>query len=344
MTSRITARIGTRYDNLIDYFRRHPFGSIPHDMTVLSLLPPIDRVLILERVFTRGYGDLIALVDKLSMAYVKSGYEEIPFEFLKACRDCGLLHENAYCFFVDKLQGLNVSGASDDYGDTAKKLPRYVCAGEELGAILMRLCNDYGGKEVFAGVPGFHIGEMVDRWKFNDERRGVVRLIAKRKCRVDTIGVWEACASGDIAVFKDMIPLGVDINCRLNLDGDTPLTKSIMSGQTKLAVWLIDNGANPSLSLHNGRTPLISASGCGDARVVMRLIKSGVSLDAQMRNGCTALMYAIAKSHLDVASLLVAAGASKDIRDNDGWSAFDYAKKYGVDVSKLQVRRGGEER
>ena len=335
MTSSITARIGTRYDDLIDYFRRYPFGSIPQDMTVLSLLPPIDRVLILERIFSRGYGDLIAMTDKLSMAYIKSGYEEIPFEFLKACRDCGLLHENAYRFFVAKLRGLNVHGTSDDYSDTAKKLPRYVYVGEELGDILMRLCSDYGGKEIFAGVSALNMKDQVDHCKFVDERRGFIRLIAKRKCRVDAIGVWEACASGDIDTFKDMIPLGVDVNCRLNCDGDTPLTKSIMSGHTEFAVWLIDNGANPSLSLHNGRTPLITASGRGDARVVTRLIRSGVSLDAQMRNGCTALMYAITKSHIDIANLLVAAGASKNIRDNDGWSVFDYATNYGVDVSKL---------
>jgi len=333
--SRIAARIGTRYDGIIDYFRRHPFGSIPQDMTTLSLLPPIDRVLILERIFSLGYGDTIAIIDKLSMAYVKSGYEEIPFEFLKACLDSGILQENAYWYFIDKLHGLPVYGVSNDYTDTKDKLPRYACEGDELGAALNMLCSDYSGKEILAGISMLDSEEHVDRYKFDDERRGFIRLIVKRKCRMDVVGVWAVCTSGDIDTFKDMLPLGVDINCRLNPDGDTPLTKSIMSEQTEFALWCLDNGANPSLSLYNGRTPLITASGCGNKLIVTRLIAAGVPLDTQMENGCTALMYAVAKCHPDIASQLVVAGANKGIHDHDGWTVFDYARKYGIDVSHL---------
>ena len=81
--SNISNRIGSRYDDILSYFRRHPFGSIPPDMTVLSVLPPIDRCLILERVFEHGDGYGLILIDKLSMAYMKAGWLDLGKLFLQ---------------------------------------------------------------------------------------------------------------------------------------------------------------------------------------------------------------------------------------------------------------------
>ena len=147
--------------------------------------------------------------------------------------------------------------------------------------------------------------------------------------------LWTACVSGDILVIKAALDRGADINGAMNQDGDTLLTRSIMSGQTELACWLLDNGADPERSLKNGRTPLITAAGCGNLRVVERLIDLGVNLDQQMGNGSTALMYAVSKNQLLVARRLVQAGASKEIRDADGWSINDFANRFGVDISNL---------
>lgn len=144
-----------------------------------------------------------------------------------------------------------------------------------------------------------------------------------------------ACMSGDVLVVKAELDRGADINSRLNPDGDTLLTKSIMSAQSELACWLIDHGADPELGLFNGRTPLITAAGCGNLRVVERLISAGVDVNKQMHNGATALMYAISKNQLLVARFLIRSGASTDIRDNDGWSIVDFANSSGIDISCL---------
>ena len=66
--STISARIRDRYDRFCDYFADHAFGSRPPDLTVLSLLPPVDRCLILERVLEFGSCDFPTCIDKLSMA------------------------------------------------------------------------------------------------------------------------------------------------------------------------------------------------------------------------------------------------------------------------------------
>lgn len=148
-----------------------------------------------------------------------------------------------------------------------------------------------------------------------------------------SVGMRSACVRGDIAAVERLIKQGTSINVELNPDGDTPLTKSIFSRQTDLAVWLIANGADVESALHNGRTPLITAAGCGDMRVIDALLATGASINRQMNNGATALMYAVSKGFVDVARKLIQKGASTTLRDNDGWTVFDYARKSGVDVS-----------
>ncbi len=149
-----------------------------------------------------------------------------------------------------------------------------------------------------------------------------------------SVGMRSACVRGDITAVELLIKQGISINVELNPDGDTPLTKSIFSHQTDLAVWLIAKGADVERALRNGRTPLITAAGCGDMRVVDALLAAGASIDRQMNNGATALMYAVSKGFVDVASKLMQKGASTTLRDNDGWTVFDYARMSGVNLAE----------
>ena len=144
-----------------------------------------------------------------------------------------------------------------------------------------------------------------------------------------------ACTIGDILVVKSELDRGANINSRLNSDGDTLLTKSIMCDQSELACWLLDHGADPELGLYNGRTPLMTASGCGDLKVVEKLVGFGVNVNKQMENGATALMYAVSKGELLVARFLIRSGASRSLRDNEGWFIEDFARHSGVDISCL---------
>ena len=147
--------------------------------------------------------------------------------------------------------------------------------------------------------------------------------------------LWSACMSGDILVVKAELDRGAWINSRLNPDGDTLLTTSIMHARTELACWLLDYGADPELGLYNGRTPLMTAAGCGNLRVVEKLVDFGVHVNKQMNNGATALMYAVSKNQLLVARFLIRSGASRTLRDNEGWSIEDFARRSGVDISCL---------
>lgn len=150
------------------------------------------------------------------------------------------------------------------------------------------------------------------------------------------VALRSAVVMGDIDDVNRIIQNGTDINITLNPDGDTPLTKSILSGHSLLAIWLINHGADIEKSLYNGRTPLMTAAGKGNILVVEKLISAGANLDAVMSNGSTALMYAVGKGFIDVAKKLVSAGASMYLKDNEGWGLEDFARLSGVDLSELR--------
>ena len=147
----VAKRIGTRYDALLNYFKVTPLGSMPADMTVLSLLPPIDRCLIIERILKDGTGDRLTCIDKLSMAYLKAGWRDLADEFLRHCNSCEWLSEQYdYGFFQDKLNNIAVSNVSKRYADTLRKFPQYDTQ-SQFCKIVKELCERYNGKEILIG-------------------------------------------------------------------------------------------------------------------------------------------------------------------------------------------------
>ncbi len=151
--SRIADRIGRRYDDIIAHFRRHPFGSIPPNMTVLSILPPVDRCLILERLFAGGYGDPTALVDKLSMAYLKAGWKVLAQKFLVASFQGGCIDENLLGYFLAKIERLSASRLSAaSYRDSLETLPTYEAFGDPFCERIRDLCESYRNEDVLKGV------------------------------------------------------------------------------------------------------------------------------------------------------------------------------------------------
>ena len=176
--SKIADRIGSRYDAIIGHFVRHPFGLYPPDMTVLSLLPPEDRCLILERLFNLCSGHVLDLVDKLSMAYLKAGWPDLANRFVEACMKGGWIIPEHGVFFLNKLNTLYVHGVSEDYADTLRKLPQYEALSPELGALIRTLCESYSGRELLANISLIRFTDVVDLQTFIAERELFVRWCA----------------------------------------------------------------------------------------------------------------------------------------------------------------------
>ena len=176
--SEIANRIGRRYDDILSYFRQHPFGSIPPDMTVLSVLPPVDRCIILERVFERGYGYGLVLADKLSTAYMKTGWLDFRKMFLRQCFNTGLIDECAYVEFIAKIENLSsfrLSAAT--YEDALCALPQYEIFGGDFCSLVRTLCEDYIDMNVFQGVDFLSPVWGPDVECFREERKSFIRRI-----------------------------------------------------------------------------------------------------------------------------------------------------------------------
>lgn len=177
--SKIKDRIGCRYDDILAYFEQRPFGSYPPDMTVLSGLPPVDRCLILEQVYLRGFCDVLALIDKLSMAYLKAGWKNIALEFLDSAYRRRLMPYDAYLYFQDKIEGLSsVRLSSKTYAESVATISGDRCMSPELCDMLLDLCQDYREQNVFEGVDFTSALDAPDVRDFIEERRSFVRLVA----------------------------------------------------------------------------------------------------------------------------------------------------------------------
>lgn len=91
---------------VIEYFKKHKFGSEPPVLTLLSALPPRSRIKIIE-----GLGENREcnkwIIDKLSMAYLKNNQIDKSKDYLKECLDKKYINDEEYRYFVEKIDLLN---------------------------------------------------------------------------------------------------------------------------------------------------------------------------------------------------------------------------------------------
>jgi ankyrin repeat protein len=117
------------------------------------------------------------------------------------------------------------------------------------------------------------------------------------------------------------------VNAR-DLNGTTALIAAIQERDTQWAGYLLQQGADPNLSLGDGETPLMAASELGMQDVVQWLIGMNARVDDTNRKGETALIVAVQAHKAPIVKLLLDAGADPDRTDSvAGYSARDYAKR-----------------
>ena len=87
----------------LSFFKKYGFeaNSIPWVPTVFSTLPPIYRVAVLEKYYL--FNPSLFVIEKLSMAYLKSGKEREARNFLQQCFHNNEIDSYLYSAFNDKL-------------------------------------------------------------------------------------------------------------------------------------------------------------------------------------------------------------------------------------------------
>lgn len=189
-----------------------------------------------------------------------------------------------------------------------------------------------------------------------------------------------ACQSGNLAVVKELIGRGADVNYRDSTGGSVlrqavgratisdPEAHNLVTGSLKIVKYLLANGADPNLQDRDGNTCLYVAAFDKKPQLVRLLITHGADPNLANQGGDTPLMAAGRpicgfvqanrtrdKIFADVAVVieaLLGAGAEVDATDQGGftplvWAAFTgYASAVevlinrGADVN--HQTRGGE--
>jgi uncharacterized protein len=114
-----------------------------------------------------------------------------------------------------------------------------------------------------------------------------------------------ACFFGHLDAAEYLIKAGAVLNSAShnNLQA-TPLQSASAAGHTKIAIMLLNKGANPNCREQGGYTPLHAASQIGDIEIVRALLFNGADPNAKSKDGKTPLDLASNAGHTEVADLL----------------------------------------
>lgn len=126
-----------------------------------------------------------------------------------------------------------------------------------------------------------------------------------------------------------------------DLDGNTALHYAAMKGQLKMAILLLEKGAEGAeknkanhtfheIQEPNGLTLLHIAVIKGDLDAVKRLVEEKANIETKSRRGYTPLQYALLREHSEVARYLIESGAAIDEKNSQGATLLHLAAAKGL--------------
>jgi ankyrin repeat protein len=133
----------------------------------------------------------------------------------------------------------------------------------------------------------------VDREKIETGRTKVVELLhqhgATTNTRSESNALCDVVRSGDLRAVKEQLANGVDINAGDSEFGVTALSWAALLGDTEIAKFLIEKGADVNAKSRDGSTPLHSAAFLGRAEIAELLIQKGADVNPENYKGETLL-------------------------------------------------------
>ncbi|MCE7994736.1 MAG: ankyrin repeat domain-containing protein [Roseivirga sp.] len=110
----------------------------------------------------------------------------------------------------------------------------------------------------------------------------------KSEAEAPKMELMAAVMAGDLAIVKQHIEAGSDLNVKEAFSGSTPLSSAATFGKTEVAKALIDAGAKLSIKNNDGATALHAAAFFGRIEIVQMLIDAKADQTVRNNFGATA--------------------------------------------------------
>ncbi len=143
-----------------------------------------------------------------------------------------------------------------------------------------------------------------------------------------------------------MIKSGIAPDERKSLGNETPLMRAAYYGKLDVLKFLLEKGADISLTDHRGNTALLHAAWSGHTKVVRELLKQGANINERNKLNWNALMQASLEGHYSTAKLLLDKDSPTDEIDKEkGATALTLAKhSHSQKIIDLLILHGAKER
>ena len=153
--------------------------------------------------------------------------------------------------------------------------------------------------------------------------------------------LYIAAERGDLAMTKDLIKHGADVNKAGGPNDRTPFHVAAATNNTKLAELLIELGADVNKRDCYGKTALYTASYRNSMLMVELLIKSGADTDLPNATGWTPMHIAARGNFLVIVRLLIKSGARKDMSNMSGTTPLHVAVEHGNGEIAAELLKAG---
>ncbi|HEY3333491.1 MAG TPA: ankyrin repeat domain-containing protein [Capsulimonadaceae bacterium] len=126
----------------------------------------------------------------------------------------------------------------------------------------------------------------------------------------DTSALENAIDAHNLENVRHLVNAGANINQANGYDGSTPLIVAAHRGQTDIAEFLLNNGAEIEATDGGWHTALAGAAASGHLKMVVLLINRGADVNGKHIHQDSPLHRASYSGHFEVAKFLLAKGAS----------------------------------
>ena len=127
-------------------------------------------------------------------------------------------------------------------------------------------------------------------------------------------------------------------------EDDWNLIESVLKGNRKAVMLLLNQGANPNAKAEGGMTALMYAVESGDTLMVQLLVLNGADLETTLSEGTTPLLISVLNGNFDVAHYLLKKGADPNHQDEYKGSALIYAAAINeYDIADLLLFYGASD-